>query len=133
MIERRFHVKPLYPGSFFSEEGEAIRIDNPGTAVALDAVDPAGWFALEVTDAWWQRWSTDEGDVEWRPCKETVATPVNRHRIYRGTTHTLAEVESWGNEFRTLAANMRGNGWDPIVKTRRGNYQPVEDRDVVLP
>ena len=133
MIERRFHVTPLYPGSFFPESGSAIRIDNPGTTVAVAAVEGDEWFGLQVTDQWWQLWETQEGDSDWRPCKETPDTPVRRHRIYRGTVHTLAEVESWGDEFRILAANMAGNGWARIVKTNRGNYQPVEDRDVVLP
>jgi len=137
MIERRFHAQPKYPGSFFSEEGASVRIDNPGTETAIAPFkDSDTWFAITVTESWWQRWESEEGDVEWRPCKPTLATPVKQHVIYRGEVLTADDITRMavddGPDYSILLANMRGNGWDRVVRTNRGNFQPVEPGDVVL-
>ena len=134
MIERRFHAQPLYPGSFFPEEGASVRIDNPGTETATAPFKESDtWFAVEVTESWWRRWKSDE-EVEWRVCKDTPATPIRRHRIYRGEVLTAADVEALddGQDYSILLSNMRGNGWERIVRTNRGNFQPVEAHDVVI-
>jgi hypothetical protein len=29
-------------------------------------------------------------------------------------------------------SNMRANGWERVIRTRRGNFQPIEPGDVVV-
>lgn len=52
--------------------------------------------------------------------------------FYFGKAYTLAEVKKTFPDARILISNMKGNGWDSVVKTRRGNFQPLEKEDVVL-
>lgn len=131
-LERRFHATPLYPGSLFPEPGAAVRIDNPGTAVAVAPfTDNDHWFAVEVTDGWWKRWSSGEGDEKWERHVDDF-NPTRKHRIYVGDVFTADQVEALGSDYRTLLQNMRGNRWERVVRTRIGNWQPIEGNDVVL-
>ncbi len=45
---------------------------------------------------------------------------------------TAEEIEKEVPESRMLVANMRGNGWQYVVKCRTGNFQPLEDRDRIV-
>lgn len=131
MIERRTYAKPLYPGSFLPEEGASEQVPNYMTAehIALAFSDKPGWFAIEVTNQNWKFWETEEGDREWRPAKDDTA---KSYRIYIGELMTSAEVAALDGDHEILLSNMRINDWDPIVRTRRGNFQPLEEGDVVL-
>ena len=57
---------------------------------------------------------------------------VSKMYYIDATLHSLAEVESWGDEYQVLASNMRVNKWDTVVKCRTGNFQPFESGDTVV-
>jgi hypothetical protein len=45
---------------------------------------------------------------------------------------TAKEVEEKYPDSRILLTNMRVNNWETVVRTRRGNFQPLAENDVVL-
>lgn len=62
-----------------------------------------------------------------------VGEPKNYSGItYFGTVMTLSDVKREMPNARTLISNMKGNGWDKVVKTRRGNFQPLKLEDRVV-
>jgi hypothetical protein len=128
VIETRHHVRFLYPGSFFPEESGATRIAESTTEAVL-AVSPDGrWFAAEIVTAEYERFASDDGAERWLP----TPTKSKKKRIIIGQKMTSADVAAMPGDRRILLSNMRGNGWDPVVRTRCGNFQPIEDGDVVL-
>jgi hypothetical protein len=133
VIETRTHVTPLYPGAFFAEDGSPVRVAGPGEdpAALADVVKQTGWFCLEVSTRRWQKWVTKEGDVNWTVVRDDPT--ARSYRIYPpgSQVFTLDQVRALSDS-RTLVANMQGNGWARLVRTPFGNYQPLEDRDVVL-
>lgn len=134
IIELRTHVTPLYAGSFLPESGRTVQVDTPATLEQIiDAVgDDTQWFAVEVREAWWQKWTADEGEVEWRPAAKGVGGAPATRRVYVGERLTVDDVRSLGDGYGTLIANMEGNRWEEVVRTRLGNFQPIESGDVVL-
>ena len=121
---------PLYPGSFMPEEGRPVLIADADPATALAAVpDDGRWFALSVCTVTERRWDDGAGGSKW-----LAEGAPDRYRIYVGETFTADEIEAWSNadSYRILLSNMRGNGWERVVRTRAGNFQPVESVDVVV-
>jgi hypothetical protein len=130
MRRTRTTVTPQYPGSFFAEEGHSIEIPDAEPRTALAAVqDDGAWFALEVRTTTQKRWTDGNGGELW--VKED-GVPSSTYRIYIGEALTTEDVEKLPGDNSILLANMRSNGWDPIIRTRRGNFQPFEEGDVVL-
>ena len=126
--EIRHHVRPMYPGSFFPEEGSSVRIDEDTDVAALARyLDDDQWFCIEVTTAQWRRWTSD-GMEKWMVDADQQAT---RRRIYVGDRLAVDDIEALDGQHDILLANMRGNGWDHVVRTRRGNFQSIEGDDVV--
>lgn len=126
----RITATPLYPGSFMPEPGTPVEIPTNLTASALAAVEDDGrWFAIEVTTETQTRWSDGAGGERWASNGDAT-----RFRIYAGETFTIADMEARNDDgrYEILLRNMRGNGWDPIVKTRAGNFQPKDPQDVVV-
>lgn len=126
----RITATPLYPGSFFPEDGRPVEIPDADSSTALATVgDDDGWFAVEVETATQKRWTDGDGGEMWT----TVGEPSS-YRIYVGEALTAVDIEhrNDGSDYRTLLSNMRGNGWERVVLTRRGNLQPLEPGDVVV-
>ena len=46
---------------------------------------------------------------------------------------TVQDVKDQIPNSDILVANMEGNGWDRVVRTRRGNFQPFNEGDSVTP
>jgi hypothetical protein len=121
---------PLYPGSFFAEDGRPIELASDDPHTAITTVDDDGsWFALDVRTTTEKLWTDGAGGELWR-----TAAELSRYRIYVGQALTAADIERLddGQDYRTLLSNMRSNGWERVVRTRRGNFQPVEPGDVVV-
>jgi hypothetical protein len=119
---------PLYPGSFFPEEGRPVEIPDATPETALAAMDDdTFWFALDVRTTTQKRWTDGDGGEMWRTDSESA-----RYRIYVGEVLTVADVEQLPGDHHVLLANMRGNDWGRVVRTRCGNFQPVEPGDVVI-
>jgi len=127
--QNRTHVTYLYPGSFLPEEGRTVRVADATLAWALRHSPDDRWFAAEFSTQDWQRWTNAEGDEKWMPV--SGARPVKR-RVYVGEAMTVDQVAALPGDHRTLISNMNGNGWATVVRTRAGNFQPVEDGDVVV-
>lgn len=132
MITRR-HVTatPLYPGSFFAETGRPVTLPDSSPSTASAYVEDDGvWFGIEVRSVVQKRWTDGDGGEMWTPEGETSS-----YRIYVGELFTAEQIEALPDAdlHDILLSNMRGNGWKHVVKTRRGNFQPVEDKDVVVP
>lgn len=121
-------VTPLYPGSFFPEQGGAVDIPDADPRTALYAVPDDGWFALEVQTTTQKLWTDGDGSEMWRTLDESA-----RYRLYLGEVLTSADVDRLAGDHTILLANMRNNGWERVVRTRRGNFQPLEPGDVVVP
>lgn len=51
---------------------------------------------------------------------------------YKGTLVKFEDIEH-DPELRILRSNWRGNKYKRVVKTNRGQYFPLEDKDIVLP
>lgn len=127
----RITATPLYPGSFFPEDGRPVELPDASFEAALAAVtDDGGWFALQVTTVEQKRWDDGEGGELWKQ----IGAPIAAYRIYVGEEFTAEDIESWptADQHDILLSNMRGNDWPTVVKTRRGNFQPVEHGDVVI-
>ncbi len=45
---------------------------------------------------------------------------------------TIADVEALPGNHRILLGNMRINGWDPVLRCRTGNFQPLQDGDELI-
>lgn len=129
MSEIRTHVTFLYPGSFYPEESGSKRIDNYEVATVLAAApEDEGWFAAEVTTGVWLKWTSESGEEKWSP----GMGEGNKFRVYIGEALTVEDVEALEGDHHILVANMRGNGWEKVCRTRRGNFQPIEANDFVL-
>lgn len=127
-VRVRHTATPLYPGSFYPEEGRPVEISDASSGTALDAVpDDGRWFAVEVATHVEKRYASSAGDEMWVPSNSS-----DRYRIYIGELLTSDDVRALPGDHTILLSNMQSNGWDPIVRTRRGNFQPLEEGDVVI-
>lgn len=122
-------VTPLFPGSLFPEEGSPVEISNSDVQTALDAVEGDGWFALEVATRTQKRWEDGDGGELWLDTGNSSG-----YHIYSGEELTVEDVQNLndGRDYSILLTNMRVNSWHKVVRTRRGNFQPLEPNDVVI-
>lgn len=132
MITTRTHITatPMYPGSFLPEDGRPKVIADSSPHTAISSINDDGrWFCLEVKTSTQKLWTDGDGGEKWMP-----GGASSSYRIYIGEALTAADVEGLddGDDHTILLSNMRGNGWKRVVRTRRGNWQPVEPGDVVL-
>lgn len=122
---------PLYPGSFTPEDGRPVELPDARMVTALAvAPDDEAWFALEVRTVTKKKWTDGDGGVMWL----SEGRP-RIYRIYVGEALTIADIErmvSAGDRYDILLQNMRGNDWPRVVRTRLGNFQPLEVEDVVI-
>jgi hypothetical protein len=128
MKEMRHTATFLYSGAVLAETGAVKRIETPDVAGVLAASPDDRWFAAHVSTAVWTRFTSEEGDVLW---KQTGA--LQTFTVYVGQEYTAEQVEQLPGDHHTLLANMRSNGWAKAVRTRLGNWQPVEVGDIVIP
>lgn len=118
-----------YPGSFFAEDRTKDLLDAT-LAAAIDARPDDRWFAVEVKRQPVKVFRSEDG--EQRVLSDGQAVKVGKW--YVGEEFTAEEIEDLddGQDHTILLSNMRGNGWATVVRTRVGNWQPVEAGDVVL-
>jgi len=114
----KHYIKFLHPGSFWPEE-TIIEIEDrskipevPKTAFAYE------FFDMEETEL--------DGEKLYGNRKNKSA------RTYLGEVLTYEQVEKSVPDSRILLSNMKSNGWEKIVKTRMGNFQPLEEGDTVI-
>jgi hypothetical protein len=49
-----------------------------------------------------------------------------------GTSFTVEQIKHLPGDYKILVSNMEGNNWPLVVRTRKGNFQPLEKDDVIL-
>lgn len=117
---KRTWVTFFYPGSLLEEAASQPVETRDVERLTI----PEGAFAFQFFDR------TDgvlelDGDLI-----EVTGKPKNHSPRYYpdGEVLTLADVAPGSY----LEQNMRGNGWDRVVRTRRGNVQLLDDGAVIL-
>lgn len=120
------YVEYLSPGSFVSEESAVPVTGRDPARIAREA--PASVFAFRFYDI-----ATTTVTVSGKQV-ETKSGAINATARYYIDAEklTAADVEALPGDHKILLSNMRGNGWDPILRCRTGNFQPLEDGDVVI-
>ena len=120
----KHYVEYLCPGPLFSEEFSRELPERSSRAALVLA--PRNSFAFRLYDL---PGETPDLGPEFTvvPKRENVS-----HRYYiDGEIVTRQQVAEWGPEFRILHSNMGNQGWDPMVRCRTGNFQPLEDGEIV--
>jgi hypothetical protein len=112
------YVKFLFPGSFWPEE-QSKKISSRDEKFDI----PKECFAYEFYDR-------EEGELNGELVYGEIKNKSGRH--YFGEVLTAKEVEEKYPDSRILLTNMRVNNWETVVRTRRGNFQPLAENDVVL-
>lgn len=116
---QKTYVESLYPGAFVSET-KVIPVDSRD-ATKFQA--PKGCFGFRFFD----REEVVSGD------EVLVGKPKNYSGIhYFGRAMTLDDVKREVPNSDILVRNMQGNGWDLVVKTRCGNFQPLTSLDTIV-
>lgn len=130
-------VRYYYPGSFMSEESTHELSCFPGDRVAEAArlaPDHAYCFVLYDVDL------PDPAALAALGERFTVVPKhldeTGRYYLPGAREYDVDGVQGWGEstgeDVAILVSNMRGNGWSRVVRTRKGNWQPLMSRDVVL-
>jgi len=114
----KHYVEFMYPGALVTETSvQEVSARDPTKIEA-----PENCFGYRFFDR-------VEGEIDG---EAVVGKPKNYSGVhYFGTVKTLDDIkgEMPGS---ILQRNMEGNGWDKVVQTRMGNYQPLTVEDVVL-
>lgn len=118
------HYAEYYmPGSFFNEECSRELSDRSVDAAVARAPESAFAFVLyDKAD------NLPDDTDEYRIVAKRQN--VSKRHYLGGKLHNVAEVEALGHDI--LVSNMRANGWDPVIQTRMGNWQPFKDGDVLV-
>lgn len=126
----RVFVTPIYPGFFFPEEGRGLEFSTfaDDNEIVSNFSGDKTWFALQVKTVEYERYTNDNGDENWFM---TSKKPTSR-RIYVGEILDASQVAALDGDHEILLDNMEFNDWDTVVRTRCGNFQPVESNDTVL-
>jgi hypothetical protein len=120
------YVEYLHPGSFYPEDTTAVVTERDPARVAREAA--ADVFAFRFYDVARTVVTIDGEDVTLR------SGAVRSSGLYYIDAEQLtsADVAALPGDHSILLANMRGNGWDPILRCRTGNFRPLEDGDVII-
>jgi hypothetical protein len=120
------YVRYLTPGVFYPEDYARIATGRDAARIAREA--PGDVFAFEFYDIVTTTVTVDGRDVELR------SNPINKSGLYYIDAEKLtsAEVALLPGDHSILLANMRGNGWDPVLRCRTGNFRPLETGDQVI-
>lgn len=115
----KHYVEFSYPGAFLSEYSSEEIAERKAELVKV----PEGAFAYRFYDR-------EEVEVD----GETLCGERKNYssRTYFGKAYTLEEVKREFPQYETLIFNMECNGWNRVVQTRRGNWQPLGEGDIVI-
>lgn len=123
-------LTPLFAGFFLSEEGESLRItyerDVRVQAERLLAQNSSS-FCVQVKTEQFDVYTNSEGKEYLKPLMR-----INSYRVYPHGTRAFAKSDLVGEKYNILRANMECNDWARVVKTRLGNFQPLEEDDIIL-
>ena len=139
------YVEFSYPGALFAETEDKEIITRDVKKVLK--IMPKGAFCFRFYDMT-SKEVTIDGEQETvfgkeknkkRPCRRTGPLFVfgkeknKSGKYYPGATpYTIEQVKKIGKDFSILASNMECNNWPTVIKTRIGNFQPLEKGDIIL-
>ena len=113
-------VEFLYPGSFFSES----KIEEVSSRNQVSI--PEGSYGYRFFD---QTHQEVDGEV-------LIGKKKNYSGVtYKGDVYTLDKIKKkFGDDekYHILISNCEINNWNRVVRTCRGNWQPLEENDVVM-
>ncbi len=114
----KHYLKTYYPGSFFPETS-AKEVKKRDVLVDL----PKGAYAYQYYDV-----EEVTKNKEILRGKEKNRSPM----YFAGKVYTIRELEEAYPNKRILISNIKGNGWNKVIKTIRGNWQPFSNEDILL-
>lgn len=118
----KHYVEFYHPGAFVSETS-AVSIAERCPKVAA-AMAPDSAYAFRFFD---RREVEVEGE-------KLVGNPTNESPTYYigGELMDYDAVRDRVPNNEILLSNMRGNRWEHVVRTRFGNFQPLNEGDQIL-
>lgn len=114
----KHYVTFLFPGSFYPEESTK---EISSREEKIDA--PENCFAYEF-------WDRNEIEQDGEILRGKAINKSGRY--YFGEVFDQQQVADLVPDNSTLLFNMKCNGWDKLIKTRKGNWQPLMPEDVVV-
>lgn len=120
------YVTYYYPGIFMPEES-TYRIDSRDVQAALAGASQDA-FAFTFHDRVITLTDVDGREI---PLESKPLNESGRYYI-DAQPYTAAEVQLLDGDHEILLSNMRANGWDPILRCRTGNWQPLEPGDEIV-
>lgn len=121
LIEPR--IEFIYPGSLMSEE-QSSAIDHRDPAL-IKVVD--GAFAFRFYDLKTLAGTLEDGS----PVSKSERINISKTYYPGGELFTAEDVERLEpkKQYQILLSNMRGNDYKQVVRTRRGNFQPFDEKN----
>lgn len=113
------YIEFYYPGSFVSETEKRPVADRTRPVTI-----PMGAYAYRFFER--QEVPSDGETLCGAPRNHSAMT-------YFGKALTAEQVKALPGDYRVLLSNMECNGWSMVVQTLRGNFQPLNPGDIVLP
>ena len=114
----KHYIEYSFPGSFMSN----LSVKELQARVVPDVL-PDNCFAYRFFD---KTEVAEDGEILTGPRKNE--SPM----YYLGESLTIEDVQALPGDHEILQSNMRCNGWDNVVRTVCGNFQPLRDGDVVI-
>ena len=121
MEETKTYIEYSYPGALFSEyETKVVKSRSPKTHKI-----PEGAFAFQYFDQTSKTVKVGgEPQVVFGKRKNVSKTYYPDGKLY--TIDDLKKDDS--GDFSILISNMKCNDWPVVIRTRRGNYQPFDEK-----
>ena len=122
-MKREQMAEYAFPGSFVSETSSELCRHNNADQIEC----PSGAFAFRFFERVTQTATLEDGRTHDHIERENVSGWY----YPGGDVLTVDNVEALDGDYGILLSNMRSNGWDRVVRTRLGNFQPLNADDAV--
>jgi len=120
------YVEYMYPGSFMSEYESHVAENRDPKKLNV----PKSAFGFKFYDQTSKKIKIDgKEQTAWGARKKESGIYYPSGQVF--TAETLRALKD-GQAYDILIYNMECNGWKQVVRTRRGNFQPLETNDVIL-
>lgn len=127
---RKTFVQFFYRGIFVSEiSTREVEDRNVSKIVSMIGV-PEGAFGFKFFDILSSFAKIDGYDKE----IEMKSAPLNLSPMhyYQGIVYTIEDIKHQFSKEKILISNLEGNGHKKAILCRTGNWQPLEDSDILV-
>ena len=131
-MSKRSSITATYtqPGAFFDEKVAQAPLNDSTVVSVILGRRKDDWDSALLSLKKEERFTNADGSrsIWLDDGSETLYT------LYIGDQYSIIDIEGMNSngEYDILLSNMRGNGWDSVVKTRFGSFRPVNDEDIVI-